>query len=41
MNRTGPTNPVLKELILELRKVSYTEKAKIWKRIADDLEKPT
>ncbi len=41
MNRTGPTNPELKELILELRKVSYTEKAKIWKRIADDLEKPT
>lgn len=39
--RTGPTNQVTKQLIQELRKQSATQKADIWKRIADDLEKPT
>ncbi|MBI4142237.1 50S ribosomal protein L18e [Candidatus Woesearchaeota archaeon] len=39
--RTGPTNPVMKQLIQELRKESATQNADIWKRIADDLEKPT
>ena len=32
---------MLKKLIQELRKVSSTEKNNLWKRIADDLEKPT
>ncbi len=41
VKRTGPTNPVLKELVHELKKVSSTEKSKIWKRIATDLEKST
>jgi len=39
--KTGPTNPILNQLIQELKKVSSTEKAGIWKRIAKDLEKPT
>ena len=39
--RTGPTNPALKLLIQQLRKESSTQKAELWKRIADDLEKPT
>ncbi|MBN1644820.1 50S ribosomal protein L18e [Candidatus Woesearchaeota archaeon] len=41
MKRTGPTNEHMKWLIQELRKESSTQKAKIWRRIADDLEKPT
>lgn len=41
MRRTGPTNPVLKELIQSLRKESTTSKAPLWDRVADDLEKPT
>ena len=41
MKRTGPSNKHLKALIQELRKESSTQKAGLWKRIADDLEKPT
>ncbi|PIN75425.1 50S ribosomal protein L18e [Candidatus Woesearchaeota archaeon CG10_big_fil_rev_8_21_14_0_10_37_12] len=41
MSRTGPTNPVLRELIQNLRKESSTAKSGVWKRLADDLEKPT
>lgn len=41
MKRTGPTNLQLKSLITELRKLSAKEKCRIWKRIAEDLEKPT
>jgi large subunit ribosomal protein L18e len=41
MKRTGPSNEHMKGLIQELRKESSTQKAKIWKRIADDLEKST
>ncbi len=41
MKRTGPTNEHMKGLIQELKKESTTQKAKIWKRIAQDLEKPT
>jgi large subunit ribosomal protein L18e len=37
MKRTGPTNELTKELIKNLRK----EEQKLWKKIADDLEKPT
>jgi large subunit ribosomal protein L18e len=39
--RTGTTNNVLKELIIELKKLSTKEKVNIWKRVAKDLEKPT
>lgn len=41
MKRTGPTNEYLKKLIQELKKESNSQKAGIWMRIADDLEKPT
>jgi len=41
MKRTGPTNEHLKQLITELKKESNNQKNKIWKRIAQDLEKPT
>ena len=39
--RTGPTNPVLLGLIMELKKRSNEQNANIWKRVATDLEKPT
>ena len=39
--RTGPTNPVLRELISRLKKVSLEQGVNLWKRIASDLEKPT
>lgn len=39
--RTGPTNPQLSQLITELRSVAYSQKNGLWKRIADDLERPT
>jgi len=40
VKRTGPTNERLRNLINELKKLSASQKAKIWKRIALDLEKP-
>jgi len=39
--RTGPTNPVMQQLIQSLRQESASSKASLWSRIADDLEKPT
>ena len=41
MKRTGPTNPLLKDLIGELKKRSNEQSVNLWKRIALDLEKPT
>ena len=41
VKRTGPTNPTLKKLIEELRKKSLEENVKIWKRVAEILERPT
>jgi len=41
MKRTGPTNPVLRDLIIQLEKVSRKSGAKIWKRVAEELSKPT
>ncbi|MGB9675352.1 MAG: 50S ribosomal protein L18e [Candidatus Nanoarchaeia archaeon] len=35
--RTGPTNPNLQKLIINLK----SQKAKIWKRVARELERPT
>ena len=40
MKRTGSTNPLLRELIQELKKKSQEQNAKLWKRIALDLERP-
>ena len=39
--RTGPTNPNLRNLIIELRDLSKQQNVNIWTRIAEDLEKPT
>ena len=41
MKRTGSTNPVLLDLIAELKKRSNEQPANLWRRIALDLEKPT
>ncbi len=41
MKRTGPTNYVLRKTIRLLKKTSRENKAKIWKDIAERLEKPT
>jgi len=41
MRKTGPTNQHMKKLIADLRSLATKEKANIWKRIADELEKPT
>ena len=41
MKRTGPTNQHLAGLIQELRKKANEHKSLIWKRLADDLARPT
>ncbi len=41
VKRTGPTNIQLKKLIVDLKKLSNKEKAPIWKRVAEELSKPT
>jgi len=39
--RTGPTNPILQDLIHELKKRGSQQSVSLWKRVASDLEKPT
>ena len=39
--RTGPTNPQLQQLIAELRSAAYADNVMLWKRVADDLERPS
>ena len=39
--RTGPTNGVLIKLVAELKKRSNEQDVNIWRRVADDLERPT
>ena len=39
--RTGPTNEKLIKMIREMKTLSNSQKAPIWKRIAFELEKPT
>ncbi|MBI4154934.1 50S ribosomal protein L18e [Candidatus Woesearchaeota archaeon] len=41
MKHTGPTNPKLKALIIELQRLGRKENVKLWKRVALDLNKPT
>lgn len=41
MKRTGPTNPNLAKLIVELKIASIKNESKIWKRVATELERPT
>ncbi|MFO7710599.1 MAG: 50S ribosomal protein L18e [Candidatus Woesearchaeota archaeon] len=38
--KRGPINPHLCELIRKLKATSIDEKVNIWKRVAEDLEKP-
>ncbi|MCK4859771.1 MAG: 50S ribosomal protein L18e [Candidatus Omnitrophica bacterium] len=38
--RTGPTNQKTQELIISLKKQSRKEKVKLWRDIADRLQKP-
>jgi len=39
--RTGPSTLELSRLIVELRRLSSKQKINLWKRVAEDLEKPT
>lgn len=39
--RTGPTNPQVRALVEALRKDVATAKSALWKRVAEDLERPT
>ena len=39
--RTGPTNSILQNLIRELKKRSNEQSINLWKRVANDLERPT
>lgn len=39
--RTGPTNTVLKNVIHELKKTGHEHSVSLWRRVANDLEKPT
>ena len=39
--RTGPTNPVLMNLIEELKEKAREHDSSIWRRVAYDLEKPS
>ena len=41
VKRTGPQSLELQTLIRELRKLGSKEKSALWKRVAEDLEKPT
>ncbi len=41
MKRTGPTNPLLKEKIENLRSSSFESDVSLFKEIADDLRRPT
>ena len=41
VKRTGPSTLELKKLIIELEKLARKEKVKLWKRIANDLKRPT
>ncbi len=37
---TGPTNPITKELIINLERTARKEKVMLWKRIAYELSRP-
>ncbi len=39
--RTGPSDNILLGLIMELKKRSREQNVNIWKRVANDLERPT
>ena len=39
--RSGPTNTVLKNVIHELKRTGHEHSINLWRRVANDLEKPT
>ncbi|MBW2967736.1 50S ribosomal protein L18e [Candidatus Woesearchaeota archaeon] len=39
-NRTGPSNPHMRNLIAELKKKAIEDSSPFWKRLAVDLERP-
>ena len=39
--RTGPTNPVTRQILRQLKKFSRKENVRIWRDIAKRLERPT
>ncbi len=41
MEPTGPTNPQLKKLIVELRQLSKKQKVKLWGVVAENLSRST
>ena len=41
VKHTGPTTLELQTLIVDLNKLASKQKVKLWKRIAEDLSKPT
>tara|TARA_Y100000310_G_C20460990_1_gene705346 strand:+ start:346 stop:708 length:363 start_codon:yes stop_codon:yes gene_type:complete len=41
MKLTGPSNPLLKDLVGELKKRANEQSVNLWKRVALDLERPT
>ncbi len=41
VKRTGPTNKVLRKLIIDLENLGRKQKVPLWKRIATELNKPT
>mgnify|MGYP001575128374 FL=1 len=41
MRKITKSNPLLLDLVTELKKTSTSKKAKIWKAVADELLKPT
>jgi len=41
MRKTGPTNEHMQSLIQDLRRESYKQEVGLWKRIAQDLAKPS
>lgn len=41
MKRTGPTNPQLKDLIANMRGLARKQNVNLWKRLAEELEKPS
>jgi len=41
MIRTGPTSIQTRKLIIELKKLAVKQKVNIWKKVAEDLSRPT
>ncbi len=38
--RTGPTNPILRQLISDLKRVANERQESVWRKVAEDLNRP-